>query len=256
MQDAVAEVLRERSAPARGVSVPVVISSLLHIAAFGAFAAAANRQTPPPERAVVQMTLASPGRTAPSHAPSAPAATKPQTPTPQPPAPEPPKALPAPKAAAEPLPEPAKHPKRTSEGKSLFGRSELEAPATTSAPARPSPPATTPGSGGATAPLPAVGKAGVTSLEGGPFPYSLYIDRMVKLVGDRWFRPDSGGEALAQVYFVINRDGTVRDVKIEKSSGVASFDRAAYRAVLEASPLPPLPAAYSGTFLGVHLTFH
>ena len=28
-----------------------------------------------------------------------------------------------------------------------------------------------------------------------------------------------------------------------------------YRAVLETSPLPPLPFAYSGTFLGVHLTF-
>ena len=39
------------------------------------------------------------------------------------------------------------------------------------------------------------------------------------------------------------------------TSGNGTFDRAALRAVMEASPLPPLPFAYNGTFLGVHLTF-
>lgn len=251
MQDAVAEVLKERAAPARGVPTSVAVSFALHIALFVGFATAASRQAIPPERTVINMRLAAPSPRPPAATQRA-AAAQPKVPTPTAPKPE---LKPAP---VVPEPETVKPPKRTSEGKSLFGRSELEAPKsakqTPPKPAAAAPPQTVPGTG--TSPLPAVGKAGVTSLEGGPFPYSLYIDRMVTLVGTRWFRPDSGGEVLAQVYFVINRDGTIRDVKIEKSSGVASFDRAAYRAVLESSPLPPLPAAYSGTFLGVHLTFH
>lgn len=259
MQDAVAEILRERSAAPRGVTTSIVLSAALHIAMFAAFVAAASREPLPPQRSVVRMQLAAPAaaRQIATPSPAVTSSPAPATPKPSPP-PQP--APPQPKPAAVEPPTAAKPPKRTSAGESLFGRSELE-PAKSKA-AQPAPPASSqpaaspPSSGTSTAPLPAVGKAGVTALEGGPFPYSLYIDRMVKLIGDRWFRPDAGGEVLAQVYFVINRDGSVRDVKIEKSSGVASFDRAAYRAVLEASPLPPLPAAYSGTFLGVHLTFH
>ena len=57
------------------------------------------------------------------------------------------------------------------------------------------------------------------------------------------------------IYFAVDRDGSIRDARIETPSGNSFYDRAAYRAVLETSPLPPLPFAYSGTFLGVHLTF-
>ena len=153
-----------------------------------------------------------------------------------------------------PAPPEVKPPKKTSEGEALFGRSEFEAPKGKPAPPSGAPPS----SGDKTAPqaaTPAIGKAGVASLEGGPFPYSLYIDRMVALIGTHWFRPQ-GADRIAQIYFVIDRNGTVQQVKVEKSSGDASFDRAAQRAVMETSPLPPLPLAYEGTFLGVHLTFH
>jgi TonB family protein len=57
------------------------------------------------------------------------------------------------------------------------------------------------------------------------------------------------------VKFVIDRDGTLRDAATETESGNGTFDRAALRAVIEASPLPPLPFGYSGTYLNVHLTF-
>jgi TonB family protein len=63
------------------------------------------------------------------------------------------------------------------------------------------------------------------------------------------------GDITTTVHFVINRDGTIRDVTNETASGNGTFDRAALRAVLEATPLPPLPFGYSGTYLGVHLTF-
>ncbi len=73
--------------------------------------------------------------------------------------------------------------------------------------------------------------------------------------GVTWFRPQVGDNASAIVFFAIDRDGTIRDAKIEDASGNGLYDRAALRAVLEASPLPPLPFGYSGTYLGVHLKF-
>jgi len=94
-----------------------------------------------------------------------------------------------------------------------------------------------------------------TALEGGDFPYTIYIDRMTTLIGQHWLRPQVTGGTVATVSFVIDRDGTIRDAKNEISSGNGTFDRAALRAVLEASPLPPLPFGYSGTYLGVHLNF-
>ena len=78
---------------------------------------------------------------------------------------------------------------------------------------------------------------------------------MKTLIGQRWLRPQGVSGVTATVSFVIDRDGTIRDAKNEILSGNGTFDRAALRAVLEASPLPPLPFGYNGTFLGVHLTF-
>jgi periplasmic protein TonB len=104
--------------------------------------------------------------------------------------------------------------------------------------------------------IPAIGSAGVSGLEGGDFPYTIYIERMRTLIAGKWFRPQAASEALASVYFIIDRDGAIRDAKVESPSGDGTFDRAALRAVLEASPLPPLPFGYAGSYLGVHLTFH
>src|SRR6266446_3593957 len=111
------------------------------------------------------------------------------------------------------------------------------------------------------APVPApavdvpVGGSGVTQLEGGDFPYPLYIQRMTTLIGGHWMRPAVADSTSATVYFVIDRDGTIRDAKIMESSGNGLYDRASLRAVLEVSPLPPLPFGYNGTYLGVGLKF-
>lgn len=42
--------------------------------------------------------------------------------------------------------------------------------------------------------------------------------------------------------FVMNRDGTVRDVTVEESSGAAVFDQEALDTVRRAQPMPPIPA--------------
>ena len=99
-----------------------------------------------------------------------------------------------------------------------------------------------------------IGTAGVTSIEG-DFPYTIYIQNMNRLIGQHWARPDVKTGTSTILYFAVDRDGTIHDVKIETPSGNSFYDRAAQRAIVETSPLPPLPFAYSGTFLGVHLTF-
>ncbi|MGA8807566.1 MAG: TonB family protein, partial [Thermoanaerobaculia bacterium] len=169
-------------------------------------------------------------------------------------------APPAPKKLS--IPEPvaeAPKPVVKSEPKTVplsnFGRSTKKGSETPPAP-HPQPPtpqiAAKPGVVGGTD-IP-IGSAGVTGIEG-DFPYTIYIDRMKTLIGLRWTRPHDVTGVTTTISFTIDRDGTIRDAKNEIPSGNGTFDRAALRAVLEASPLPPLPFGYNGTFLGVHLTF-
>src|SRR5205814_57758 len=79
-----------------------------------------------------------------------------------------------------------------------------------------------------------VGGSGVIGLEGGDFPYTVYIDRMKTLIGTHWFRPQVGAGPTATVHFLIERDGRIHDAAVEAESGNGTFDRAALRAVLEA----------------------
>lgn len=88
------------------------------------------------------------------------------------------------------------------------------------------------------------------------FAYSYYVDLILNKIYDGWANPVSSDFALSVViYFKILRGGQLADVKVEAPSGIAAFDRAAYRAVVNAGPLPPLPAEYEGTELGIHLEF-
>ncbi|HYC93288.1 MAG TPA: TonB family protein, partial [Thermoanaerobaculia bacterium] len=122
----------------------------------------------------------------------------------------------------------------------------------------PAPPRTSnqpPATATTTAPEVAIGGSGITGLEGGDFPYSLYIQGMHRKIGSNWFRPQVAGGAAVIIYFRILRDGTITEAKVETSSGNPTFDRAALSAVRSSSPLNPLPFAYSGNYLGVHLTF-
>ena len=253
MRDAVADVLAQRDREtASSLSSTVVASLVLHAALFALVFAGARRADEP--EPVTRLNI----RFAPSGSISRPG----------PPAPKPAEAkkeivkpVEAPKPAPPKVDEktPVKKEAYAPKQESLFGRSDKKVPT-----ARPEP-ASEPGAPSLAPPgaavdegfaLPGVGTAGVTGFEGGDFPYTIYVNQMLAKIGRSWARPQAAGELLAQVYFVIDRDGRVRDTEIERSSGNAAFDRAALRAVIESSPLPPLPFGYSGTWLGVHLTFH
>lgn len=259
MRDAVAEVLADRiHVGERRIRGSVAASVALHIVLFALVIVGAHR--PPPARRpdVVNIRLAAsrpaPVPVAPARPAATPAAPARVSETPAPQAITPPKpAAPKPVAETKPLKKEPFAPKE----ESVFGRSTKPVVAPEPAPIVPAPgPQAGPRGDAGAAAVPAIGTAGVTGLEGGDFPYTIYVDQMVAKVGRNWFRPQAGGEPLAVVYFVIERDGTIRDAEVMKPSGSAAFDRAARRAVLDSSPLAPLPFGYRGTWLGVHLTFH
>ena len=81
-----------------------------------------------------------------------------------------------------------------------------------------------------------------------------YIEIMVDRIRGNWSsRAETSGEAI--VKFTINRDGSIRDVILEKSSNYSALDFTAQRAVLMTRTLPPLPAAFTNPTLTVHLNF-
>lgn len=183
-----------------------------------------------------------------------------------------PEAAPVPAApVAEPAPESAKAPpvieKRREE---KVPPSPKAMPAPKSPKAKPTPPAAAAGKGAPAVDLPAAaglpnGTAGATgaALSFGAdvaafdsdFPFSYYVQQLVSLIGANWFRPDAPDGTLCTVSFRIQRSGEVADVRVEATSGITWYDRAAVRAVFAANPLPPLPNDYRNEQLGVHLRF-
>ena len=87
------------------------------------------------------------------------------------------------------------------------------------------------------------------------FKYPIYIDRMVAIMSVNWFKPAQVVQTNPVVHFQIQRDGTITDVSLVSSSGLPFVDRAAMRAVYASSPLPPLPADYTGPHLGIQVVF-
>jgi protein TonB len=60
----------------------------------------------------------------------------------------------------------------------------------------------------------------------------------------------------AIVDFIITRDGSVRNVRLEQSSGNPNIDNSALRAVYDSSPLPPLPAQVGDNYISAQFTFN
>lgn len=229
MRDQVAEVLAQRAALDNGFMAGVLVSLLLHGGLTAAAIYVATHTETPKIASVLNIKFA------PMPAPVVRPAARPK---------------PAPPRIESPKPQPLKPvetkkaPEKNTVPLSPFGKSSKKGSENPIAP--PPRPA---------APPPAEPAAAVTAaLEGGDFPYTIYIDRMTTAIGAHFFRPQAAAPPVI-VYFVIERDGTIRDAKVEASSGNGMFDRAALRAVLESSPLGPLPFGYSGTYLGVHLKF-
>lgn len=114
------------------------------------------------------------------------------------------------------------------------------------------------GTGGSAAPR-ASGAGGNAGIGGAQFDqpdfhYGYYIEAIQIALSTNWFKPTADIPVPPRVHFRINRDGTVGDPEIVRSSGLPFVDRAALRAVL-ASTFPPLPADWAGPHIGLTVTF-
>lgn len=110
-------------------------------------------------------------------------------------------------------------------------------------------------------PYTAIGNSGLSAavaVDGPPFEFSYYLQLIRSRVGQAWSPPAglvSGAPIRCVVQFRIGREGRIRGIALENASGVEFFDRSALRAVQLSDPMPPLPAGYAGSDLGVHFGF-
>jgi len=105
------------------------------------------------------------------------------------------------------------------------------------------------------------GSGGVGVGTGAPFGtrFGAYAMLLSERVAQRW-RTDSVDARIrslppAIVTYEIQRNGTVRNVRVVQSSGNALLDNSAERAIYEAAPFPPLPAGYQGNSAVIEFWF-
>jgi protein TonB len=245
--DPVSKILvdRERSRPRL---LPwVVLAVLLHAGAAAATYLVGKRShMRPVQLPVVAVKIVRPP--APGPRSQAPAPQRRSSPVPQP---SKPPATVVPKPSAAPTAPPAEREAPKSSADAMRAADTVATPAPTPPPAE----AAEPGGGGG-AGL-SVGAAGGGASSGIPsdFHFTYYVERMLALIESRWYKPAAPPGTHSRVGFVILKDGRLEGVRLEESSGMPSFDRAALRAIYAANPLPPLPPAYGKPSLTVHLSF-
>jgi protein TonB len=98
---------------------------------------------------------------------------------------------------------------------------------------------------------------GALSLDVSDFPHAWYLRQILQKIAAQWERQGQARQPdqVPQIFVEIQRDGSIRTPRIEKSSGNSLYDHAAVRAVLEASPFPPLPQDWSRPSLRILFTF-
>ncbi len=105
------------------------------------------------------------------------------------------------------------------------------------------------------------GSGGVGVGAGSPFGsrYGYYVDLLRQRVSEKWRTQDVDPRLQTAppviVTFEIHRDGSVSNIRFLQRSGNATLDFSAQRAILEASPFPPLPAGYTANSAMIEFWF-
>jgi TonB family protein len=81
-----------------------------------------------------------------------------------------------------------------------------------------------------------------------------YLAMMLELIQRNW-SSRQGTDGTTLMRFVIERDGSLTGIQVERSSGNSALDYYSLRALTLTGRLPPLPGAYTGDRLPVHLYF-
>ena len=249
--DAVGEILAEKQKENFPWAAGVTLAAALHFGILGAFLASSLGRPmylAPPRAVAVRILQAGALRAEPAKAaaPAPPEAVKPRIEKPPEEAPPPPSQ----KAVLLPAPEKKKKEKAP----------PTPAPAAVTAPHAPdvSLPSSGESAGAGSAPS-NPGAGGAAKVGGGAqidqpdFKYDYYIEAVQMALYRSW-APTTATQIAPRVHFRINRDGSVADPEIVRSSGLLFADRTAIRAVLDAT-FPPLPADWPGAYVGLTVTF-
>jgi protein TonB len=107
---------------------------------------------------------------------------------------------------------------------------------------------------------PAAGAGGTAGIGGfkveqADFQYPVYLERMITIITMNWFKPTQVMPQNPVVHFEIQKDGTITNIEFVQRSGLPFIDRAAERALLASSPLPPLPIDYRQDHISIQVTF-
>jgi TonB family protein len=81
-----------------------------------------------------------------------------------------------------------------------------------------------------------------------------YIATMLQRIYTVW-QQNQGAIGECVVKFTIQRDGTIVNTDVEKTSGNPALDAASKRSIVMTRQLPPLPSAFPNPTLTVHLNF-
>lgn len=127
------------------------------------------------------------------------------------------------------------------------------AAASAPAPPPPAPPVQKSGPSAALAP-----QGSGLSLDTANFPFGYYLVLLHRRISEAWdpgeLTDPTAGEKVT-VYFRILRDGSAKDIRIEKASADPALNQLAVKAVSAALPFPPLPEDFHDDSLGVHFIF-
>jgi TonB family protein len=85
-----------------------------------------------------------------------------------------------------------------------------------------------------------------------------YWARVQSIISSQWEPPpiDMAGQTYTMIVkFRLQRDGTIKDVAVQQSSGNAYFDMAGQRAVLRSRVLPVFPADMTDNYKDVEMVF-
>ncbi len=89
----------------------------------------------------------------------------------------------------------------------------------------------------------------------GAFPHGYYLELVEKKIEAMFVPPTKAPGLETDIHFSIDRTGRATNLKVQKQSGNALFDQAGMRAILSANPLPPLPADFGASSLGILYIF-
>lgn len=85
--------------------------------------------------------------------------------------------------------------------------------------------------------------------------FTPYMQNLQKRIKSNWNSPKGKESKNVVLFFKINKDGSINNLKVQKSSGNQEVDNAALEAVNTSTPLDPLPEAYKGSSVPIEFKF-